>query len=480
MIHADLRLSSHTNNPFVHVVTDEQLHPDIDNNEYVRILKKVLNISLTNHVHGSICTMFGPINSRDFEELTQRFMDSGYKYVCFWFEGSQPMEGFEEVFLEWANENDDWHVMGHILNRPNRLPVFHEQVVILNLETIDHLNFDTVDGEDYPRYEQSKEHVHDDYTPLWIEGLNDGWFNYEEEVSDEFNNFFDHFLFNCLELGFKIVNVPEDIRTAKFCVYPEEDIEHTLNWLINTDFHAETYEEKSQYKFDEVPHDKWMLYEFLNMSNEILYVTNTEDYPDKEIVATAKDTNIIICPASGLNQFLFAMPHIETLEKIIWADFNPMSISWLKYIIKEWDGYNFKQFFEDSKPLLLEWGLKDLEFLNYRDKQVDELTDMFNTPEINEKYNRLRNIEHVFLNIDIVNQYDQILPHAVDANVILQVSNIYSYEINYIINKYYKAQQEFYGLINGLLNNNKNVYFRGDTPQGTYYEMTNIGRIGSL
>ena len=34
MIHADLRLSSHTNNPFVHVVTDEQLHPDIDNNEY--------------------------------------------------------------------------------------------------------------------------------------------------------------------------------------------------------------------------------------------------------------------------------------------------------------------------------------------------------------------------------------------------------------------------------------------------------------
>ena len=105
---------------------------------------------------------------------------------------------------------------------------------------------------------------------------------------------------------------------------------------------------------------------------------------------------------------------------------------------------------------------------------------MFNTPEINEKYNQLRKIEHVFLNIDIVNQYDQILPHVKDSNVILQLSNIYSYEINYIVNKYYKAQQAFYGLVNGLLEQNKNVYLRGDTPQGVYYEMTNIGKLGSL
>ena len=46
--------------------------------------------------------------------------------------------------------------------------------------------------------------------------------------------------------------------------------------------------------------------------------------------------------------------------------------------------------------LLLTWGLKDLEFLNYREKQIDELIEMFNNREINEKYNRLRKIEHVF------------------------------------------------------------------------------------
>ena len=287
-------------------------------------------------------------------------------------------------------------------------------------------------------------------------------------------------MYRCLDLEYTIINIPNSIKDTVFSINPDKDVENTLSWLTNQDFHQKTYDEKSQYKFDHVPGDKWMLYEFLNMSNEILYVTNTEDYPEESIVEQAKDTNVIICPASGLNQFLFAMPHIDTLEKIVWTDFNQMSIRWLTHIIDNWDGYNFRQFFEDSKPLLLAWGLKDLEFLNYRDKQVDELTEMFNTDEINAKYNRLRKIEHVFLNIDIVNQYDQILPHVNDSNVILQLSNIYSYEINYIVNKYFKAQAAFYGLVNGLLESNKNVYLRGDTPQGTYYEMTNIGKLGSL
>lgn len=479
MINADIRLSEREGNPFVHIITDNQLHPDIKDNEYIRILKKIGNISLTNQTHGSICTLYGELFPAHVEDLVERLRDMGYTYACFWFEGSVPMEEFEDEFLEWAKYRDkDWHVMGHILNRPNRFPVFHEQIVVINLKTCKKINFRPADGNAYPKYEQSEEHVHDDYTPLWVKGTG-GYFEYDD-VTQEFNNFFDHFLFHCLEEEYKVINVPEEIRKPKFCVYPEDDVEHTLNWLTNSEFHAKSYEEKSQYKFDNVPGDKWMLYEFLNMSNEILYITNTEDYPEKRIIEIAQDTNVIVCPASGLNQFLFAMPHIDTLEKIVWTDFNPMSIRWLKYIVDTWDGYNFREFFENSKPLLLEWGLKDLEFLNYREKQVDELTEMFNTPEINEKYNRIRKIEHVFLNIDIVNQYDQILPHVKDSNVILQLSNIYSYEINYIVNKYFLAQAAFYGLVNGLLQQNKNVYFRGDTPQGTYYEMTNIGRLGSL
>ena len=477
MIHANLRLS-HTEGPnsmnFVHIITDEQLHTNIQDNEYVRILKKVGNISLTNHVHGAICTIFGPIVDRDFEEVSHRLKDLGYKYAFFWFEGTFPMHEFEDEFAAWARENDDWHLMGCIVNDADKLPTLHEQVVVVNLQKFDELNFREIDTNAYPKYDQGGSSS----LPDWIKGTG-GWKDFDNP-QQHMNHLLDNLLFNCIQQEQKIVSIPEELQEARFCVYPEKDVEQTLQWLTNSEFHAKSYEEKSQYKYDHVPGEKWVLYEFLNMSNEILYVTNTEDYPKESEVAEAKDTNVIICPASGLNQFLFAMPHLDTLEKIVWTDFNPMSIRWLKHIIDNWDGYNFRQFFEDSKPLLLEWGLKDLEFLNYRDKQVDELTEMFNTDEINAKYNRLRNIEHVFLNIDIVNQYDQILPHVKNGNVILQLSNIYSYEINYIVNKYFKAQQAFYGLVNGLLQDNKNVYLRGETPQGVYYEMTNIGKLGSL
>ena len=472
MIHADIRLSVKQGNPFVHVVTDEQLHSNIDNNEYVRILKKIGNISLTNHVDGAICISYGEINGRDFNELVERFRSMNYEYAVFWFEGCMPMEEFEEEFLSWAVDNNDWQVMGH-LEFENRVALFGQQFIVINLNNIDEINFRQLyKTNTYPKFKESTSE------PKYIKGSKK-YFDHDN-VKQYLYHFFDHFMYRCLDLEYTIINIPNSIKDTVFSINPDKDVEHTLSWLTNQDFHRKTYDEKSQYKFDHVAGDKWMLYEFLNMSNEILYVTNTEDYPEESIVEQAKDTNVIICPASGLNQFLFAMPHIDTLEKIVWTDFNPMSIRWLTHIIDNWDGYNFRQFFEDSKPLLLAWGLKDLEFLNYRDKQVDELTEMFNTDEINAKYNRLRKIEHVFLNIDIVNQYDQILPHVNDSNVILQLSNIYSYEINYIVNKYFKAQAAFYGLVNGLLESNKNVYLRGDTPQGTYYEMTNIGKLGSL
>ena len=477
MIHADLRLShieGIDSMNYVHIITDEQFHPNIQNNEYTRILKKVGNISLTNHAKGAICTVYGPIVDRDFEEVGYRLKDLGYKYAFFWFEGTFPTYEFEQVFESWVKENNDWHLIGYVSNNEHTLPTFEPQLVIVNLQKFDEINFRNPKNNEYPKYKYDGSYN----KPAWIKGTG-GWMEFDNPQLHT-KHLLDNLLYDCIKQEMKIIQMPNILHDDVFCLYPERDVEDTLYWLTNSEFHAKSYEEKSQYKFDNVPGEKWALYEFLNMSNEILYVTNTEDYPKESEVVTAKDTNVIICPASGLNQFLFAMPHMDTLEKIVWTDFNPMSIRWLKHIINNWDGHDFRQFFENSKPLLLEWGLKDLEFLNYRDQQIDELTEMFNTDEINAKYNRLREIEHVFLNIDIVNQYDQILPHVKNSNVILQLSNIYSYEINYIVNKYFKAQQAFYSLVNGLLQDNKNVYLRGDTPQGVYYEMTNIGKLGSL
>ena len=481
MIYADIKLGEDPENKIVHITTNEELHPEVEDNEYMRILKKILSISLVNHVKGAILNWTGELDEYDINQLIQLLRNQGYEYACFWFEGSLPMYEFENELVEWGKENTDWHAMGHLLARNGRPPVFHEQVVVLNLKNIDYrIMFDYVDdNERYPAFEMSEEHVHDDYTPWWIEGTG-GSTPVDYTVDEELNHMFDYVLYALLQKGAKVVNVPHEIREEKFCVYPEDDVEHTLNWLTNPEFLKKSYQERYEYKYDEVPGDKWVMYEFLNMSNEVLYITNTEGYPEERLYKKAPGTNIIICPASGLNQFLFAIPHIDTLEKMIWTDFNALSIKWLQYILEHWDGNDFRGFFEGNRHVLSDWGIKHQELLVYTDEQIDELTEMFNEPEMNAKYNKLKDIEHVFLNIDIVNQFDQILPHVKDSNVILQLSNIYSYEINYIVNKYYKAQVAFYSLVNALLESNKNVYLRGDTPSGVYHEMTNIGRVGTL
>ena len=185
------------------------------------------------------------------------------------------MEESEDEFLQWAEKNPDWHVMGHILNRPGRFSVFHEQVVILNLDNIHEVNFSTVDGDAYPKYEQSELHVHDDYTPLWVQGIG-GWFDYED-IEQEMNNFFDYSS-HCLEEGYKIVNVPDNIRSAKFCVYPEDDVEQTLYWLTDPNSCKKLRGKISTNLIRLVINGCFMN---LNMSNEILYVTNTEEFPMK-------------------------------------------------------------------------------------------------------------------------------------------------------------------------------------------------------
>ena len=48
----------------------------------------------------------------------------------------------------------------------------------------------------------------------------------------------------------------------------------------------------------------------------------------------------------------------------------------------------------------------------------------------------IKKLEHVFLQVDIVNEYDQILEHAKDANVFINATNIYLMILNHILNKF--------------------------------------------
>ena len=154
----------------VHIITSNDLLQDIRNNEYMRILKKMLHNSINNTCEGNILNWRGDTNDpKEINDLVLELKQMNFKYAFFWFEGNLVHHGVEDRFLEWTKyRTKDWSIMGHILDRNGKCPVLHQQCVIFNLANLDDdVNFNSL-VEEHNDFEASKDHVHDDYTPLWI------------------------------------------------------------------------------------------------------------------------------------------------------------------------------------------------------------------------------------------------------------------------------------------------------------------------
>ena len=90
-------------------------------------------------------------------------------------------------------------------------------------------------------------------------------------------------------------------------------------------------------------------------------------------------------------------------------------------------------------------------------------------------WNRIRNLEHQFEVVNIVEESDKVvelIPH--NKNVLLQCSNIFLYESNYFTKGLDTTFQAISYVRNVQSISNK-VYFNGDI-NGHYYDIVNIGR----
>ena len=114
-------------------------------------------------------------------------------------------------------------------------------------------------------------------------------------------------------------------------------------------------------------------------------------------------------------------------------------------------------------------------------EQLNWLTNYFNSLD-ESIWSKIQNLEHVFLEIDLIKDYQQVLDIVKDENVFLQLTNIYLYEANYVVNKYHRVFESFYTFLNKMVDTNKNVYFIGDTPNGKRYRYTpiNLSRVAKI
>ena len=156
------------------------------------------------------------------------------------------------------------------------------------------------------------------------------------------------------------------------------------------------------------------------------------------------------------------------MEQVIWVDFSKPQMDWLQSLIRNWNGINFKEYYENNKPEKVN--------IIYDESKVDEFFNSFESQQKwLEVWYKIKELEHRFIIVDITQSYNDIIS-IVNPNktVLLQVSNIWSYEANYFdsgINVYFALVN----YIHKLLNKSKKLYFSGDVG-GEYKDIIDIGR----
>lgn len=248
--------------------------------------------------------------------------------------------------------------------------------------------------------------------------------DYTEET---FDNLLDQIYYNAVNSDMIELPIPQDIRE-----------------------HIEIFEEKT-------------FIEKQKASN--IYLSDTDGLLPP--LHSGMDIETLICPASGINQYILASYCMDTLKKIIWADFSITSINWIQHVINNWNGSDYKQFVKDNIHMIQE---ESITFLDY---------DYFdNMPNLD--WEKFKSLEHVFLNIDVVKEYNDILKHTKDSNVLVHITNIYTYELNYIENGVNQVYINYLTYLDELVKTNKNVYIKGKDPFGTSIKYKNISKYGVL
>lgn len=469
-----MKMGKHSD--IAHCIFENILVEEIKNEyEYASKLKKIAQINFINASDQAF------VKCNDWEEGQELLLDSlhrmNFKVAVLWFDGSWvSRDEFDNELLKCIEEwGDNWLCAGHIIDRLERAkaPKWHKQCVVLHLENFAKLNLDEISwNKDYfPGFTPSEECIHDNYTPLYLEPV-DRTYDTLDFYGDEFDALIPIALHNKLYVH----NLPYSVRNNKYCCYPEDDIEQTKMWLLDTEWGKRP--DAREYYFSEVHEDKRELYGFKMMDSDIMYITNTENVPDER----GLQVDVMAVPCSGLSQFKHMANAIDTVKKVVWFDFSPYATQWVKYVIDNWDGLNFKDFVRDNRAKISDWGFYNQDCIIYEEESVDEFMESWESDEEwLQIWDKIRRLEHVILNVDIVQDNKELINTiGTNQNVFLQTSNIWSYEINYVNTKGFTAQTSFLNLINELMNANKNLYFTGDTPQGFYHSYVNIKQMSGM
>lgn len=483
--------------PLVHVVFDELVHDNMkEYPRYLSTVRKIKQIALSNSFEHSVMS----INTGSFANTElERLHELGFKWACLWVDGSVPCDSdFEDeliTFCKDLDDKDEWMAIGHIINREGKYPYFHEQTVVINLATWYERTLDE-DGSrgnliyDHtpspvkylPGYIASTETIHDDYTPLVLHPArrteDDKLVENEEFREGKLNRIIKTALDNHLS----VYNFPSHIRKLKECVYLEDHADETVSWLFSDDYYM-----KSDEVYGDLKHqlrqndqgDKLPLWSLKRQTENIVYITNTETVPNFDLLPDFIDTDVdtYVVPCSGFNQFEFMIKHLDTLHNIVFYDANRHSIAWMKHLITDWDGVSDLYEFIDEYLATLDSRINII----YNKNDVESFLERTTEEERINLFIHLREEKVSYHHIDIMREWNELVD-AVDENakLLINLTNIWEYEGNFINNTIVDCELAFYRLMAGLTDKNCTILFKGNTPAGKYIDCRNIHTGGGF
>jgi hypothetical protein len=450
------------------LLNDLEVYP-----EYAAKMLKVTQVNLTNNVSNFV--FLSDFAEASFKYVLNLAHSMNFELACIWYEGSWPLSTeFDEQLLDRYDNKwgDDWLTAGHILAHPDSIPSFHTQCVVINLKQWTNVQNNPVNWTGYPAFKMSDEHIHDNYTPMYLEpqaGIN-------PDLDFEFDtNLEQSVIMLSLRHGLKVHNFDHDLRYHKHCCYPEDDVEETMEWLLDTEFlNRDQFELANM--LDTVPEDKQELFGLKIANSAVMYVTNTEAVPgDQEY-----PVNKMFVPCSGLHQFKHIINALPKLEKVIWYDFSPGGVFWTQHVIKNWDGNDFDKFYQENFSQLKD-RFVSYHCHNYNPDKVREFEQHFDDQEWHEYWKQIQDLDHEFINLDIVKQWNQITDMIdSDDDVLVQITNIWQYEVNYLNSHWHDTQLSYVEFMNTLCKKSRNCYIQGDSPGGKHYTFQNLKTLATL
>ena len=395
------------------------------------------------------------------EEILTETADRGFEYCVVLAAGCLLKDRKFSDHLDSFIENNDFGVAGHPLWKQGRWLELHHQFFIVNLKA-----WRAAGSPDFghwqqgehllPVIERSDENFHDDYTPLWVKPTGEhslqhnpcqGW----KLLSAMFDN------------NQPVITLSEELRLAKFYIYPEHRTEEFLNSIKTL----------TPYEGINWNQNKW-IEDALAVKDQI-WLFNSESMK----VYNSGKFDLAANTASGFKLLdLFREHKLNPNAKIVVYDFNSLSLDWYRHFWS-WPSDNLLECIRafpsrDKFTWTGNWEGSYNEYAPFK-KHLFELFEFFGgESKFKEYWQQFKHTRTEFYQIDLYQNSEQLARLFSDkGRKWVNLSNIFSTD----------ATQMIYGHIECITRQQKclaNLYTVDPEIEISIYDHWNRFKIGPV